>query len=232
MELRFCWRTGAGAGERVSAWAGSLQHRSSPVPRKGSQGLCRARLRAPARGSPRGCRGEDTGLGPGLALSGHRKPCTHPRGPESLPSRSHVGHGAHVCPQTHLLQDRAPRELLCVGGSVSESGTRQVQIQIPALLFPGCAILDKCLDFSDRSIKGCGNAKVVKTLVAMTTALCLSRSGIQVRALAVTACLRAGLELPAVRSGFSQATCFVTLGRKSPSLCFSFLAVGTAPPQL
>lgn len=150
-ELRFCWRTGAGAGERVSAWAGSLQHRSSPVPRKGSQGLCRARLRAPARGSPRGCRGEDMGLGPGLALSGHRKPCTHPRGPESLPSRSHVGHGAHVCPQTHLLQDRAPRELLCVGGSVSESGTRQVQIQIPALLLPGCAILDKCLDFSDPS---------------------------------------------------------------------------------
>lgn len=81
------------------------------------------------------------------------------------------------------------------------------------------------------SIKGCGNAKVVKTLVAMTTALHLSRSGIQIRALAVTACLRAGLELPAVRSGFSQATCFVTLGRKSPSLCFSFLAVGTAPPQ-
>lgn len=66
------------------------------------------------------------------------------------------------------------------------------------------------------SIKGCGNAKVVKTLVAMTTALCHEWSvpgeflGWGDLALGVTASLGAGVELSGGRSQSSQATCVMT----------------------
>lgn len=86
------------------------------------------------------------------------------------------------------------------------------------------------------SIKGCGNAKVVKTLVVMTTVLSAEWSVIQKflhgLAQAVTAFLLAGVELSGGKSGFSQVTCFVPLGRKSLPLRLSFLALETAALRL
>lgn len=79
------------------------------------------------------------------------------------------------------------------------------------------------------SIKGVGNAKVVKTLVAMTTVLSVSGLLFTNSSLAP---LGQGLHLSwqeklelFCSQVWVQATCFVTLERKSLPLCLSFLAV-------